>query len=191
MRRFDLVGDIHQDDAPNQGKKNNPIAKCKSCNKHPFQTALYLSPPPSVQVSDMFFELLFFLVCRTEDHLRLWRRKNRLDNLKNPNLYRPWNQHGPWKLMVGKWNFLLGCPIFRCYAAMLVWGRFFSSANGTNKGFNLGSSTCNIQHGMLALLDCNHLAIPLIKCFCVKLDRNWIEQRHLTIQDLKDGNVQT
>ena len=46
--------------------------------------------------------------------------KNRLDNLKNkaPNLYRPWNQHGPWKLMVGKWNFLLGCPIFRCYAAM-------------------------------------------------------------------------
>ena len=190
MRRFDLVGDIHQDDAPNQGKITNPIAKRKSCNKHPFQTALYfLSPPPSVQVSDMFFELLFFLVCRTEDHLRLWRRKNRLDNLKTkaPNLYRPWNQHGPWKLMVGKWNFLLGCPIFRCYAAMLVWGRFFFPQQMEPTR----DSTWGVRHATFNIASWpSWLAITLqsylFGCFWRET-----EQRHLTIQDLKDGNVQT
>ena len=115
MRRFDLVGDIHQDDAPNQGKITNPIAKRKSCNKHPFQTALYLSPPPSVQVSDMFFELLFFLVCRTEDHLRLWRRKNRLENLpkKNSESLPALKPKWPLEIVGWKMKFPFGIPYFQ------------------------------------------------------------------------------
>ena len=57
--------------------------------------------------------------------LTCWNVGNRLQ-CESENIYPPWNKHfRTWKLMVGRWTFLLGWPIFSCYVSFRGVLEFF------------------------------------------------------------------